>query len=73
MNVPMHRKRTHSMTNISKKNIVAAMLVYGIARGVIEEVKPTAEGEESTATDTTVFEETIKAFNNKEVEVNNGK
>ena len=62
------------MANIRKKNIAAAMLVYGIARGVIEEVKPsTNEGEESTATDTTVFEETMKAFNNKEVEVNNGK
>lgn len=62
------------MANISKKNIAAAMLVYGIARGVIEEVKPsTNEGEASTVTDTTVFEETIKAFNNKEVEVNNGK
>ena len=42
------------MANVSKKNIVATMLAYGIARGVVEEVKP-SEGDEAVATDTTVF------------------
>ena len=57
------------MPTINKKNIVATMLVYGIARGVIEELKPN-EDAESVATDDTVFAETMKALNNKEVEVN---
>ena len=60
------------MANVSKKNIVAAMLAYGIARGVVEEVKPD-DGEEAATTDTTVFNETMKALHNKEVEVKNGK
>lgn len=57
---------------ISKKNIVATMLVYGIARGVVDDIKP-AEGEEAVATDTTCFDETMKALHNKEIEVANGK
>ena len=57
---------------ISKKNIVATMLVYGIARGVVDDIKP-AEGEEAVATDTTCFDETMKALHTKEVEVANGK
>lgn len=60
------------MANVSKKNIVATMLAYGIARGVVEEVKP-SEGDEAVATDTTVFNETMKALHNKEVEVKNGR
>ena len=60
------------MANISKKNIIATMLVYGIARGVVDELKP-SEGDESIASDTTVFEETMKALGNKEAEVSNGK
>ena len=60
------------MANITKKPIVATMLVYGIARGVVDEAKP-SEGEEAVATDTTVFNETIKALHNKAVEVSNGK
>lgn len=57
---------------ISKKNIVATMLVYGIARGVVDDIKP-SEGDEAVATDTTCFTETMKALHNKEVEVSNGK
>jgi len=57
---------------IHKKNIVATMLVYGIARSVVDDVKP-SEGEEAVATDTTVFNETMKALHNKKVEVGNGK
>ncbi len=60
------------MANISKKNIIATMLVYGIARGVVDELKP-SEGDEAIASDTTVFEETMKALGNKEAEVSNGK
>lgn len=60
------------MNQISKKPIVATMLVYGIARGVVDEVKP-SEGAEAAATDTTVFNETMKALHNKEIEVPNGK
>ena len=60
------------MANISKKNIIATMLVYGIARGVVDELKP-SEGDEAVASDTTVFEETMKAPGNKEEEVINGK
>lgn len=60
------------MANISKKNIIATMLVYGIARGVVDELKP-SEGDEAIASDTTVFEETMKALENKEAEVSNGK
>lgn len=60
------------MANISKKNIIATMLVYGIARGVVDELKP-SEGDEAVASDTTVFEETMKALGNKEEEVINGK
>lgn len=60
------------MANISKKNIIATMLVYGIARGVVDELKP-SEGDESISSDTTVFEETMKALGNKEAEVLNGK
>ena len=60
------------MANISKKNIIATMLVYGIARGVVDELKP-SDGDEAIASDTTVFEETMKALGNKEAEVSNGK
>lgn len=60
------------MNPITKKPIVATMLVYGIARGVIDEIKP-SEGQESVATDTTVFNETMKALHNKEIEVSDGK
>lgn len=57
---------------IKKKNIVATMLVYGIARGVVDDIKP-SEGEEAVASDTTVFNEAMKALHNKEIEVTNGK
>lgn len=58
---------------IDKKTISATMLVYGIARGVVDEIKP-AEGEDvAVATDTTVFNEALKAIHNKGLEVNNGK
>ena len=59
------------MATISKKNIIATMLVYGIARGVVDELKP-EEGDAAAATDATVFAETMKALNNKEVEAKNG-
>ena len=61
------------MANVNKKSIVAMMLVYGIARGVIDNVKPDRGDEEAVATDTTVFNETVSALTSKETEVNNGK
>lgn len=57
---------------ITKKPIVATMLVYGIARGVVDELKP-SEGAEAVTTDTTVFNEVMKALHNKGIEVPNGK
>lgn len=57
---------------IHKKNIVATMLIYGIARSVVDDVKP-SEGDEAVATDTTVFTETMKALHNKGIEVSHGR
>lgn len=58
----------------NKKTIMATLLVYSVARGVVDEVRP-SEGDESAATDATVFGESIKAIRNKarELEVSNGK
>lgn len=60
------------MANITKKTIIANMLVYGIARGVVEEVKPVEDSMVET-TDATVFNEAMTALKNKEVEVHSGK
>lgn len=53
------------MAKISKKTIMPVMLVYGITRSVVDDIKG-AEGDESLATDQTVFNETMKAFYGKE-------
>ena len=58
---------------IDKKTIAATMLVYGIARGVVDEIKPTADEAVAATTDTTVFNEALKAIHNKGLEVSNGK
>ncbi len=58
---------------IDKKTVAATMLVYAIARGVIDEVKPDQAQEVSNATDAVVFDEALKAIHNKGLEVNNGK
>lgn len=58
---------------IDKKTVAATMLVYAIARGVIDEVKPDEQQEVSNATDAVVFDETMKAIHNKGLEVSNGK
>lgn len=50
---------------MNKKTIVAMMLVYGITRSVVDDIK-TTEGNEAVASDTTVFNEVMKAFFAKE-------
>lgn len=55
------------MAAINKANVLAAIAVYGIARGVVDDVRPISEAEQS-ATDTTVFNETMAALEKKEAE-----
>ncbi len=58
--------------DINKKTIIAMMVVYGIARGVVDNLKP-LDGDEAVASDTTVFNEVVKSLLAKESEANNGK
>ena len=53
------------MAAINKSNVLAAIAVYGIARGVVDDVRPISEGEQA-ATDETVFKETMAALEKKE-------
>lgn len=58
--------------DINKKTIIAMMVVYGIARGVVDNLK-SLDGDEAVASDTTVFNEVVKSLLEKESEANNGK
>jgi hypothetical protein len=53
------------MAAINKANVLAAIAVYGIARGVVDDVRAISEGEQA-ATDATVFNETMAALEKKE-------
>ena len=55
------------MAAINKANVLAAIAVYGIARGVVDDVRAISEGE-TAATDATVFNETMAAMEKKEGE-----
>ena len=52
------------MSAITKANVMAATVVFGIARGVVDDIRP-CSGEESDATDGTVFKETMAALEKK--------
>ena len=59
------------MTTVSRQQVNAVLAVYAIARGVIDEIKP-SEGELSDSFDTVTFQKTIEALENKSKGVCNG-
>lgn len=59
------------MTTVSRQQVNAVLAVYAIARGVIDEIKP-SDDELSAAFDAVTFQKTIEALENKSKGVCNG-
>lgn len=56
---------------ITPKQVVAAAVTFGIARAVIDDLKP-SEGDVSAEYDKVVFEKTMQVLKKKEREASNG-
>ena len=52
------------MMAITKAQVMAGSVAYGIIRGVMDEIKP-CEGDESTQADQIAFDETMAALEKK--------
>jgi hypothetical protein len=55
------------MAVITPKQVAAAAVTFGIARAVIDDLKP-ADGQDAVAFDNVVFEKTMEVLKRKEAE-----